>query len=170
MRHLTSFLALPFMVTVVIPRYLLRAGEATSALDGGPPIALLGVGICLGSIGLVLFASSLLHFVRHGRGTLAPWDPPQHLVVSGPYRFVRNPMISGVIFLLFAEAALLHSAVLCGWAATFLLLNFIYIPLSEEPGLARRFGAEYAEYCQHVGRFIPRLRPWSPKTDQSSGA
>ncbi|MFI5182692.1 MAG: methyltransferase family protein, partial [Thermoanaerobaculia bacterium] len=60
-------------------------------------------------IGLVLFVSSLHHFATRGRGTLAPWDPPRNLVVTGPYRFVRNPMISGIIFILFSEASLLQS-------------------------------------------------------------
>src|SRR6185295_13856231 len=95
-----------------------------------------------------------------GHGTLAPWDPPRALVVRGPYRFVRNPMISGVVFALFAEALVLLSRPHAVWAAAFGLLNLIYIPLIEEPQLERRFGEPYREYCKHVRRFLPRLRPW----------
>ena len=98
--------------------------------------------------------------MTEGDGTLAPWDPPRRLVVRGPYRFVRNPMISGVIFVLFSEALILRSLPLAAWAATFLVINLIYIPLSEEPMLRARFGDDYEEYCRHVRRFLPRVRPW----------
>jgi protein-S-isoprenylcysteine O-methyltransferase Ste14 len=81
-------------------------------------------------------------------------------VARGPYRFVRNPMISGVILLLLGEACALLSAPHAAWAAGFAIVNLIYIPLVEEPQLERRFGEPYREYCRHVGRFVPRLRPW----------
>src|SRR5215831_14658845 len=83
------------------------------------------------------------------------------LLLNGPYRFVRNPMISGVILFLFGEALALRSLPHAIWAGCFLAINFIYIPLVEEPQLERRFGESYREYCRHVRRFIPRLRPWS---------
>ena len=81
-------------------------------------------------------------------------------VVHGPYQFVRNPMISGVILFLFGEALVLLSPPHVAWAVCFLIPNLIYIPLVEEPQLERRFGDSYREYCRHVRRFIPRLRPW----------
>jgi len=93
---------------------------------------------------------------------LAPWDPPRHLVVRGPYRHVRNPMISGVVFVLFGEALVLLSGPHAQWALIFLVINFIYIPLLEEQRLKARFGEEYIEYCRHVPRLLPRLRPWTP--------
>jgi protein-S-isoprenylcysteine O-methyltransferase Ste14 len=70
-------------------------------------------------------------------------------------------MIAGVIFMLFGVALALRSRPHGAWAVTFLLINAIYIPLLEEPGLQRRFGDDYARYCRHVRRFVPRLRPWS---------
>ena len=69
-------------------------------------------------------------------------------------------MISGVLFILFGEAFLLLSRPHFVWAVIFLAANFIYIPLSEERGLRSRFGDSYAEYCRHVPRLIPRLKPW----------
>src|SRR5262249_44443651 len=105
----------------------------------------------------------LRRFATDGEGTLAPWDPPRRFVVRGPYRFVRNPMISGVILLLFGEALVLMSAPHTVWAASFLVLNLVWIPIVEEPQLERRFGAPYAEYRRHVRRFIPRVRPWHPR-------
>ena len=80
--------------------------------------------------------------------------------MNGPYRFVRNPMISGVILFLFGEAALLRSKGNLLWAAFFLVLNLLYIPLVEEPQLEKRFGEPYRLYRRHVRRFIPGLKPW----------
>src|SRR5262249_10770128 len=100
------------------------------------------------------------HFWTRGRGTLAPWDPPRQFVVAGPYRYVRNPMISGVIAILAGEACVLASRPHAGWAALFAAINAIYIPLFEEPMLAARFGEPYAAYRRHVRRFVPRLTPY----------
>ncbi len=160
-RHLLAFLALPFVVTVVVPIWIARRSGIAFALRpdfGGSLVQLFGVAI--GLVGLWLFAFSLLHFIRRGRGTLAPWDPPKNLVVTGPYQYVRNPMISGVIFVLFGEALALLSRPHSTWAVTFLLINVVYLPLVEEPFLQSRFGESYSEYKRHVRRFVPRLRPW----------
>ena len=161
-RHVLAIAILPFTVAVLIPlriaqRYAMTPGLGASA--GQVAIQLAGAALC--AIGLVLFVASLRRFATEGQGTLAPWDPPRALVVRGPYRFVRNPMISGVIFVLFGEAAVLLSRPHAIWAAAFVLINLTYIPLVEEPQLARRFGELYREYCRHVRRFVPRLRPWS---------
>jgi protein-S-isoprenylcysteine O-methyltransferase Ste14 len=80
--------------------------------------------------------------------------------VLGPYRYVRNPTISGVVLILFGEALVLLSRPHVLWACTFLGINAIYIPLWEEPDLERRFGEAYLEYSRHVPRLLPRLRPW----------
>jgi len=156
-RHLLSFLALPFVMTVVIP---IAIGRGRGIALVWPPDVLSVLGAVAFGIGLLLFSSSLYEFVRRGRGTLAPWDPPRELVVHGPYRYVRNPMISGVVFLILGEALLTHSRPLGEWAAAFALINAVYIPLLEEPMLAHRFGEPYREYCRHVRRFLPRLTPW----------
>jgi protein-S-isoprenylcysteine O-methyltransferase Ste14 len=108
-----------------------------------------------------LFAASLRRFASEGVARFA-WDPPRALVVRGPYRHVRNPMISGVLFVLFGEALALLSPPHGVWATAFLALNLVYIPLVEEPRLAQRFGDPYREYCRHVRRFLPRVQPWTP--------
>jgi protein-S-isoprenylcysteine O-methyltransferase Ste14 len=165
LRHLLSIAALPFVVAVGIPVWVARQnGVELSA--GSEPIqimSLIGGSILMG-IGLLLFASSLQRFATEGKGTLAPWDPPRILVLRGPYRYVRNPMISGIVFILFGEALALRSEPHLIWALTFAALNCVYIPLFEEPQLERRFGAEYTEYSRHVPRLVPRLRPWRPET------
>lgn len=112
--------------------------------------------------GLLLIAATIRLFAVAGRGTLAPWDPPRRLVVRGVYRHVRNPMILGVFCLLLGEALIGASLWLLGWAGVFLAANALYFPLVEEPQLRKRFGPPYNEYCRHVPRWRPRIRPWSP--------
>ena len=163
-RHLLSIALLPFTVAVLVPLWLARNNNISPAI--GPTLSqmfLQVVGMLLLVVGLILFSASLRKFASDGEGTLAPWDPPRRLVVRGPYRYVRNPMISGVVSVLFGEALVLLSRPHFVWALIFLGVNFIYIPLLEEPGLRLRFGDSYVEYCGHVRRLIPRLRPWQPK-------
>ncbi len=161
-RHLFSIAVLPFTVAVLIPLWLRKGRDPTGFAV--PPstgeTALMFGGAALIALGLVLFASSLRRFANDGKGTLAPWDPPREFVVTGPYRYVRNPMISGVVLILFGEAALMQTREQLMWAVTFLGGNAIMIPLVEEPLLRRKFGTAYEEYCRHVGRLIPRVRPW----------
>jgi protein-S-isoprenylcysteine O-methyltransferase Ste14 len=165
LRQLLSVAVLPFVMTVVIPIWIARGEGTTLSLGSSPAeLALQTLGVACLALGLWLFGYSLLHFAARGRGTLAPWDPPRKLVVSGPYRYVRNPMISGVVFILFAESLLLLSSAHGWWALGFLSANAVYIPLMEEPQLEERFGESYREYKRHVGRLIPRLRPWDAST------
>jgi protein-S-isoprenylcysteine O-methyltransferase Ste14 len=97
MRHLTAILVLPCAMAIFIPIWIARRGHVVYTTPHSPA-GMLGVaaGIVSMAIGLALFAASLFYFWSRGRGTLAPWDPPRRFVVEGPYRFVRNPMISGV--------------------------------------------------------------------------
>jgi protein-S-isoprenylcysteine O-methyltransferase Ste14 len=163
LRHLFAIAVLPFTVTIVVPWWLARgAGVAPAIGSSTSEFAIQIAGAAVLSVGIVLFVASLRRFATEGDGTLAPWDPPRRLVVRGPYRYVRNPMISGVIFIVFGEALLLLSRPHAMWAAMILIVNLIYIPLLEEPMLEERFGEDYREYCRHVGRILPRLRPWSP--------
>lgn len=163
-RHLLSVALLPFAVAVIVPALLQRDSPASLYPEARTreAAAMLTLGAVCAALGLALFVTSLRRFATEGEGTLAPWDPPRRLVVRGPYRYVRNPMISGVLFVLVAESLLLDSRPLLVWAAIFLAANLAVIPLVEEPGLRKRFGAAYVEYCAHVPRFIPRIRPWTP--------
>jgi protein-S-isoprenylcysteine O-methyltransferase Ste14 len=160
-RHLVAIAVLPLTATVLIPMWIERRSHV-APVAGLPAIAAQLAGVIVFGIGLLLFGASLRHFAVQGRGTLAPWDPPRALVVAGPYRYVRNPMISGVVFILFGEALVLLSLPLAQWALLFLCVNLVYIPLFEEVSLERRFGEPYREYRRHVRRFIPRARPWAP--------
>jgi protein-S-isoprenylcysteine O-methyltransferase Ste14 len=163
LRHLLAILLLPFVVVVVVPCWL--AGTVpgdTRWVSAVPAVWVLrSAGILLLLVGFALFASCVILFARVGRGTLAPWDPTRNLVAVGPYRFVRNPMISGVALMLAGETLLWGSWVIGLWACAFVLINHVYFILSEEPGLERRFGEGYRAYKRNVPRWVPRARPWS---------
>jgi protein-S-isoprenylcysteine O-methyltransferase Ste14 len=120
------------------------------------------VGLALLSEGLLLVTVTVRLFMNIGKGTLAPWDPTQRLVVTGVYGYVRNPMISGVFAILAAETIIFRSPPLLIWSLGFLIVNIIYMPLIEEPSLRRRFGAAYDEYARNVPRWFPRSTPWIP--------
>jgi protein-S-isoprenylcysteine O-methyltransferase Ste14 len=161
LRHILSILLLPTTVTLVVPAVILSRSPGWSAETLAHPLSL-AAGLGVISCGLVLVVVTIRHFVTLGRGTLAPWDPPRHLVVTGIYRHVRNPMISGVVSILLGEALAVQSAGLFRWALAFLVVNVIYIPLLEEPMLENRFGDEYRQYKQNVPRWLPRRTAWTP--------
>lgn len=163
LRHLAAILALPFVVTVVVPRWILSSSgwvEPSWSSLGAAEVARMLAGALALLGGSSLAGWCVLLFARVGRGTLAPWDPTQRLVVVGPYRHVRNPMISGVLAIVLGESLLLGSLRLLAWAGAFWLLNHVYFLLSEEPGLRHRFGEDYREYAANVPRWIPRPTPW----------
>jgi protein-S-isoprenylcysteine O-methyltransferase Ste14 len=148
-------LILPVTVLIVVP-YLIEDKVALrwhwTTVSGGVFIL----------IGLIIMFLTIRMFVRIGKGTLAPWDPTRKLVTGSLYGYVRNPMILGVFIVLVGEIFLFSSRGIAIWAASFLVINTLYFIFSEEPGLKRRFGAEYMEYKQNVPRWIPRMKPWRP--------
>jgi protein-S-isoprenylcysteine O-methyltransferase Ste14 len=162
-KHVRAILLLPFLVTIVIPAVLIILGH--HVLDGSSLASpwcwvSLVVGGVLSGAGLVMLVETIRMFATVGEGTLAPWDPTQKMVVHGVYRHVRNPMIASVFSILLGEAVLLRSWLHLAWFLVFVVVNLAYIPRIEEPDLVRRFGQECREYCEHVPRWIPRVRPW----------
>ncbi len=164
-RQARAIALLPGNVTIVVPILILllvegpeigwRLGGAAAVL-----VALLGLALIVAGFSIWLWTVRL--FSRIGRGTLASWDPTSHLVVEGPYRHVRNPMIGAVATLLTGEAVFFGSPWTLGWGALFLVVNFAYFVFVEEPGLERRFGKEYRAYKRAVPRWLPRRDPWRP--------
>jgi protein-S-isoprenylcysteine O-methyltransferase Ste14 len=129
-----------------------------------PPLlgltALRPAGVVLALLGLAGLAESFGRFAIHGRGTPAPVMPPTRLVVTGLYRYVRNPMYVGVLWIIIGQALLFGSRRLLVYAAVFWMATSFFVRLYEEPALRQRFGADYAAYCAAVRRWWPRLRPW----------
>ncbi|HEV7785290.1 MAG TPA: isoprenylcysteine carboxylmethyltransferase family protein [Thermoanaerobaculia bacterium] len=165
LRHTVSILLLPATVTLVVPYYIVSSRPASlGTWPAATPLDWTAIlaGACVLAAGLGLICTTVWQFATRGRGTLAPWDPPRHLVVAGVYRYVRNPMISGVVLVLLGEALVLRSGAVLAWMAVFFTINAIYIPLLEERGLERRFGGEYRDYKAHVPRWLPRVTAWEP--------
>jgi protein-S-isoprenylcysteine O-methyltransferase Ste14 len=155
---------LPVVVTIIVPILLVKGKPIDFGWGLAFPLYLIPLLVSLAFIiaGLLLVVVTARLFITVGQGTLAPWDPTQRLVVVGVYRYVRNPMISGVFSILLGESIFVHSLPLLFWALAFIIINMIYMPLLEEPGLRRRFGESYAEYAANVPRWFPRRTTWTP--------
>lgn len=163
LRHFLAILLLPFMAVIVVPLWLFNSfANYDSRWVGMTTLAWMGyiAGVLFVWVGFTLFVWCVNLFAIIGQGTLAPWDPTHQLVISGPYRHVRNPMISGVAMMLIGQSLFWGSWVICLWAGIFMLVNHVYFIFSEEPGLEKRFGESYINYRANVPRWIPRLRPW----------
>jgi len=163
-RQARAIALLPGVVTGLVPAALaLTTGTNVGWGLSGAAAALPAIlGIALIGVGFSLWLWTVRLFARVGRGTLAPWDPTRRLVVEGPYRHVRNPMITAVLAVLAGEAALLGSLPLLLWCAAFFLLNAVGFHVYEEPDLERRFGDPYRAYKRNVPRWLPRRTPWVP--------
>lgn len=163
LRQLSSIILLPFVVVVVVPAWLLNLSATDNTRWANAALLawlLRAIGLALFAAGLDLFSWCVSLFARVGQGTLAPWDPTRSLVMAGPYRYVRNPMIGGVAAMLLGEALLWGSIALSLWACAFILINHAYFVLSEEPALEKRFGESYRVYKANVPRWIPRVKSW----------
>ena len=139
---------MPATVVIYVPAQLARSP--------GPPVVAVAGGLVMAA-GLYLVGWCFFDFAARGRGTPAPWDPPQHLVTNGPYRHVRNPIYVGVLFILLGEAVLFGSLALLTWAAVTAVGFHLVVVLYEEPGLRDRFGSDYERYLADVPRWLPRL-------------
>jgi protein-S-isoprenylcysteine O-methyltransferase Ste14 len=144
-RAIFAFLALPGIVAFVIP---LMIANWTQSF---PVHTLLGLAILL--IGLLLLLWCVREFYVAGRGTLAPWTPPKYLVVSGPYRYCRNPMYVGVELILLGWAALCWSALLLLYAAFIAVAFQLRVVFAEEPWAVRTFGEGWSTYRERTPRW-----------------
>jgi protein-S-isoprenylcysteine O-methyltransferase Ste14 len=118
------------------------------------------IGALMIAAGLPVLLDSFARFAIQGLGTPAPVAPPQRLVVTGLYRHVRNPMYVAVSLLVFGQGLLFGSLRLLDYGLMVWLGFFAFVLLYEEPALRRKFGKEYEEYCNHVPRWVPRLKPF----------
>ena len=108
-------------------------------------------------LGLVLVLWCVRDFYVAGKGTLAPWDPPKHLVTVGLYRYVRNPMYVALLVLLAGWSLAAGSWLLAAYAAFFAVAFHLRVVLYEEPRLSRQFGTEWTKYAASVPRWLPRV-------------
>jgi len=151
-RALLSFLLLPGIVAFALPPLLASIDPwCSSILWQGAPLML---------IGIVLLLWCVRDFYVVGKGTLAPWDPPRHLVLIGLYRYVRNPMYLAVLILVSGWSIFLASPLLALYLVALAVAFHIRVVVNEEPYLNSRFGDEWVRYSTNVGRWIPRIKRW----------
>ena len=164
MRRLTSiigsavFLVLaPGTVAVLVPWWISRWRFA-SPWAGFVGFRLLGLLLIICGCGVLL--DSFARFAIQGLGTPAPVMPTRHLVVTGLYRYVRNPMYVGVFAAILGQALLFGNFDVLVYGICMFAIAACFVLLYEEPTLRRTFGAEYADFCANVPRWIPRFSPW----------
>ncbi len=151
-----AVILLPFMVICVIPALILLftrfeiVGEAI----------LFFIALVLFLIGIVFAVWTVYLFWGQGDGTPGPWAPPRKLVIEGPYKYTRNPMITSVLFMLLAQSIFFLSFGIFIWFILFLLINMIYLRLVEEKKLKIRFGEDYIQYNKSVPMWIPTIKPY----------
>ena len=117
--------------------------------------------VVIGS-GLAGLTESFARFALKGLGTPAPIAPTKHLVVSGLYRYVRNPMYLAVATVIVGQALVLGQSVLLWYTAIFVLATAAFVYFYEQPTLRRQFGDEYRRYCESVPAWLPRVTPYRP--------
>jgi protein-S-isoprenylcysteine O-methyltransferase Ste14 len=154
----TIFLLLaPGIVAVLVPWWI-TGWHFRSASFGTSALRVVGVLLILA--GLPALLDSFVRFALQGLGTPAPVFPTRHLVITGFYRHVRNPMYVGVCSVILGQALLFGSAQLLGYGVVVWLAFHLFVLFYEEPKLASTFGEEYRQFREHVPRWIPRWKPW----------
>jgi protein-S-isoprenylcysteine O-methyltransferase Ste14 len=146
LRALFAFLALPGVVAFAVPFAL--------AVWANPSASVHIIGLVPLCGGTLLLLSCVREFYVAGRGTLAPWAPPKHLVVSGPYRYCRNPMYVGVAVILLGWAVLYWSWTLLLYSACVAAAFHLRVVFVEEPWAARTFGDRWSAYRAHAPRWF----------------
>lgn len=123
------------------------------------PVAIVSGILILG--GLIVLLDAFVRFAR-ADGTPAPPAPTAHLVLVGPYRFVRNPMYVAVAAIILGQALLFGSWAILIYLAVAVTATALFVRFYEEPTLESTYGDEYRTYRANVRGWIPRLRPWVP--------
>lgn len=160
------FVAAPGVVAGLVP-WLLTGWRVRAPLPYWAPVRVLGA--VLAAAGLAALVHAFAEFVNRGRGTPAPVAAPDRLVVTGTYRYVRNPMYVAVVAIIVGQALLLGQPVLLLYALAGWAVPAAFVRWYEEPALARRFGAAYQEYRDAVPAWWPRPRPWTPGDGEPGG-
>ena len=153
------FLLMPLQVAVTVP-WLLSRWRMRPPLLGWPGFRVMGA--VLIAVGVPVLLAAIVRFVRQGRGIPTPVLPARHLVVTGLYRHVRNPMYVAVVSVIVGQGLLFASQAVLRYALVVAAGFHLFVLLHEEPSLSRRFGAEYEAYRRAVRRWIPRVKPWTP--------
>jgi len=123
------------------------------------------VGAILTTLGAIGLLDSFARFAVQGVGTPAPVFPTRHLVVTGLYRYVRNPMYAAVVGTILGQSLILGNMKLLEYGGLVWLLFHLFVLVYEEPTLKTSFGPEYKLFCSEVPRWIPRFTPWKGRPE-----
>jgi protein-S-isoprenylcysteine O-methyltransferase Ste14 len=126
-----------------------------------------GIFITLGTAGLL---DSFRRFAVQGLGTPAPVFPTCHLVVTGLYRYVRNPMYLAVVSAILGQALIFGNLRLLAYSGLVWLLLHLFVLVYEESTLRASFGTEYEVFCAEVPRWIPRFTRWDSHLNRPPAA
>jgi protein-S-isoprenylcysteine O-methyltransferase Ste14 len=165
LRAIFFVLLLPGTVAGYVPFRILRAAGRLRVPELGP--SSVGAGV-LAIAGTAVLLRCVWDFFAKGKGTLAPIDPPRVLVVTGLYRFTRNPMYNGVLALVAGEAWLFSSVSLFKYALVLLVSFHLFVVLYEEPALTSQFGKSYRVYWRAVPRWGFTTRPFQENTGSTA--
>lgn len=125
------------------------------------------IGVLLIAAGLPVLLDSFTRFALQGLGTPAPIFPTRHLVVSGLYQYVRNPMYVAVVSLILGQGLLFGSVRVLEYGIAVWVGFHLFVLLYEEPILRKSYGLEYKDFCANVRRWIPHLRPQRRNQERS---
>jgi protein-S-isoprenylcysteine O-methyltransferase Ste14 len=135
----------------------LRARALDRFLQVALPDGVEVLGVFLILVGGILGLTCVASFIVWGKGTPAPFDAPREFVAAGPYRYVRNPMYVGGLFLLAGFGLYEHSVSILIMALVLLLAVHLMVVFYEEPTLRKLFGTGYEDYCKSTRRWLPRF-------------
>ncbi|MFI5537990.1 methyltransferase family protein [Nocardia sp. NPDC051900] len=149
------FFLAPGIVAIIFP-WLITGWQ----FDNDVPDLLRIAGVAMASTALATLIHAFGRFVAEGHGTPAPVAPPVHLVIGGPYRYVRNPMYLAVFSIIFGQALIFGNCGLLWYGALVICASVIFVHGVEEPILRNQFGDEFDRYRHNVRAWLPRPRPW----------
>jgi len=151
------FVLAPGVVAGLAPWWMSH-WRVETPMRGWLPMRLIG-GLFIAA-GVPVLVDSFARFAVQGFGTPAPVFPTKHLVVTGLYRLVRNPMYVAVVSVIFGQGLLMGNFRILAYGGLVWLVFHLFVLVYEEPTLRATYGPEYEQFCAAVPRWLPRLDPW----------
>lgn len=158
------FALAPGTVAGLVPWWISRWRFESPAIWWLPLRVAGGVLVAAGTLVLL---DSFARFAIKGVGTPAPIFPTRYLVITGLYRYVRNPMYVAVVAVIVGQSLILENTRVLEYGALVWLGFHLFVVAYEEPTLRATFGPEYESFCSGVSRWIPRLSPWPGHNDEA---
>ena len=158
-------LILPGNVLIAIPFLIFlftRNSFSYDLISFNSPLFYIAILFLIIGLWLSVWSVKTFYF-KGGDGTPGPWKPISKLVIDGPYRYVRNPMLIGVFFLLLFESIFFSAIPIFYWFLVFFVSNIFYFKLVEEKDLIKRFGSDYEDYKSNVPMLYPKFSLYKNK-------